>query len=346
MNSRDRFLKAFTDTAPDRPPAWIMRQAGRYLPEYRELKKRYDFLTLVKTPELATEVTLQPLRRFPQLDAAIIFSDILIVPEALGVGYQFREKGGIQMAKAVSSEADIRALDPARLVEKTAYLPDALRLVKQAIGTEKALLGFAGSPWTLATYLIEGGSSRSFDRSRALLREEPGLFHRLMEKLVEAIVQLFQEQIRAGVDAIQIFDSWAAAAPADAYRECSLRYIRDIITRLPESVPVILFAKGMTSRHDALLQTGARALAVDHSVCLADLRAEVPATCTLQGNLDPGWMTKDPDEACTAVKALLAEQAPFRRYIFNLGHGITPQARIETVQAVLECVDACAVHRP
>jgi len=344
MTSRERFLNAFTDSPPDRPPAWIMRQAGRYLPEYRELKTRYDFLTLVKTPELAAEVTLQPLRRFPQLDAAIIFSDILIIPEALGIGYRFREAGGIEMEKALATEADVKALDPAGLVERTAYLPQALAMVRETIGDTKALLGFAGSPWTLATYLIEGGSTRSFERSRAFYREQPHLFHNLMERLVEAVVQLFTEQIKAGVDAVQIFDSWASAAPEAAYSECSLRYIREIIERLPASTPVILFAKGMTSRHRELIQSGARALAVDHSVRMDELRAAVPPDCTLQGNLDPAWMTQDPESARQAAQDLLIGLRPFHRYIFNLGHGITPQARIETVQAVLETVDALSTQ--
>jgi uroporphyrinogen decarboxylase len=338
MTSRDRFLNAFTDNAPDRPPVWIMRQAGRYLPEYRALKETHDFLTLVKTPDLAMEVTLQPLRRFPQLDAAIIFSDILIVPEAMGLPYSFREKGGIEMASTIRSHGEIKALDPSAVREKTAYIADALRLVRKELGQTKALLGFGGSPWTLATYMIEGGSSRDFSHARALFTEQPAVFETLMNKLCDALIELFNSQIEAGVDAVQIFDSWAAAAPDGHYWESSLKWIQRIIDALPEGFPVILFAKGMTSHRGELIQTGARALAADHSIDLASWRSHLPTNITVQGNLDPEIMTGEPPAAVEKTKALLRSMHPYKRYIFNLGHGITPQARIETVQAVLQTV--------
>jgi uroporphyrinogen decarboxylase len=340
MQSRDRFLNAFTDTPPDRPPVWIMRQAGRYLPEYRALKERYDFLTLVKTPDLATEVTLQPIRRYPVLDAAIIFSDILIVPEAMGLPYHFREKGGIEMASAVRSAADVDALHAGSVRERTAYLPAALRQVHGALNGEKALLGFGGSPWTLATYMVEGGSSRDFSHIRSLFNEDRATFDQLMEKITEAVRELFLSQIEAGIDALQIFDSWAAAAPGDDYANASLQWIARIIEGLPAGFPVILFAKGRSSHHQALLHTGARAFAADHGVDLAAWKAGLPADVTVQGNLDPDWMTREPEQAARAADHLLERMRPFSRYIFNLGHGITPQARPETVQAVLERVDA------
>jgi uroporphyrinogen decarboxylase len=338
MNQRSRFLGAFTDSPPDRPPVWIMRQAGRYLPEYRLLKERHDFLTLVKTPDLATEVTLQPIRRFPELDAAIIFSDILIVPEAMGVGYAFREQGGIEMTGSVRSARDVAALTPKAVREKTAYLPAALRQVREFLGGTKALLGFGGSPWTLATYMVEGGSSREFTRIRALFKEQPEVFESLMLQLCDALVELFKSQIEAGVDAIQIFDSWAAAAPPEHYWDCSLKWIQRIIAELPPATPVILFAKGVADRHAELIRTGARALAIDHSMELPALRAQVPDTITLQGNLAPELMTGDPAAAAAAARSLLESMHPWRRYIFNLGHGITPRARIETVQAVLDTI--------
>ena len=340
MNSRDRLLNAFTDSSPDRPPVWIMRQAGRYLPEYRALKEQHDFLTLVRTPDLATEVTLQPLRRFPQLDAAIIFSDILIVPEAMGIAYRFRETGGIEMEKRITCAHDVEQLQPETIREQTAYLPAALSQTRRAIGDRKALLGFAGSPWTLATYLIEGGSTRDFLRTQAFLTEQPKAFHALMEKLTNGVADLLLSEIEAGVDAVQLFDSWAAAAPPDRYWECSLRWIEAIIARLPKAFPVILFAKGKASEAPSLTRTGATALAIDHSVSLAGVRATLPAHITLQGNLDPDLMTGPPENAVRAVTALLQSMAPWPRYIFNLGHGITPDARIETVQAVLETIDS------
>lgn len=340
MNSRTRLKNAFTDQLPDRPPVWIMRQAGRYLPEYRALKEKYDFVTMVRTPDLATEVTLQPLRRFPQLDAAIIFSDILIVPEAMGLPYSFREQGGIQMAGQIRSAADIHRLDAENVAERTRYIADAIRLVRAELGDSKAVLGFGGSPWTLATYMIEGGSSSDYTHARNMFTHQPELFNRLMGKLTDGIIDLFRSQAAAGVDAIQIFDSWAAAAPEGAYWECSLKWIQRIIRALDGVVPVILFAKGMAARHQQLIRSGASALAADQSVDLPAWRKALPANITLQGNLDPDLMTGDPDAAAAATRALLDDMAPWGRYIFNLGHGITPKARIETMQAVLETIEA------
>jgi uroporphyrinogen decarboxylase len=342
MLSRDRFLNAFTNNAPDRPPVWIMRQAGRYLPEYRAMKEKYDFVTMVKTPELATEVTLQPLRRFPQLDAAIIFSDILIVPEAMGLPYSFREQGGIQMAGAIRSHGEVENLHPSAVRQKTAYIADALRLVRAELGNSKALLGFGGSPWTLATYMIEGGSSKDFSHARNMFLTDRPLFDSLMEKLTEAVIELFKSQIEAGVDAVQIFDSWAAAAPDGQYWDCSLKWINRIIAEIPATTPVILFAKGMAAHRGELAKSGARALAADHTIDLASWRAKLPADMTVQGNLDPDIMPGDPEAAIAATRKLLDSMAPWNRYIFNLGHGITPQARIETVHAVLETIDAAA----
>ena len=346
MNSRERMLNAFTDNLPDRPPVWIMRQAGRYLPEYRALKEQYDFLTLVKTPDLATEVTLQPLRRYSQLDAAIIFSDILIIPEAMGVPYSFRDVGGIEMATSVRDARAVDALEPDAVRERTAYLPAALRQVRKELGNDKAMFGFGGSPWTLATYMIEGGSSKDYTHSRAMFLENRPLFDSLMEKLSCGLVELFKSQIEAGVDAIQIFDSWASAAPEGQYWECSLKWIQRIISELPKSTPIILFAKGMASQAELLVQSGASALAADHSVSLAQWRAGLPPSITVQGNLDPAWMTRSADEAAAAAGDLLSSMKPFKRYIFNLGHGITPDAHPETMQAVLETIASSAEGIP
>jgi len=338
MKARERLLNAFTDHAPDRPPVWIMRQAGRYLPEYRALKEKYDFVTMVKTPDLATEVTLQPLRRFPQLDAAIIFSDILIVPEAMGLPYSFRDKGGIEMAGSIRSAGDVEALQPEAVSERTAYIAEAIRMVRHDLAGSRALLGFGGSPWTLGTYMIEGGSSRDYKHTRNMFRKDRALFNNLMEKLTEGLIDLFKSQIEAGVDAIQIFDSWAAAAPRGAYWDCSLKWIEKIISALPRTTPVILFAKGMSGHGKDLLRTGAQALAADQSVDLAEWRQELPANMTIQGNLDPELMPGRPEIAAKATRQLLDSLYPWKHYIFNLGHGITPDARIETMEAVLDCI--------
>jgi uroporphyrinogen decarboxylase len=337
MRSRDRFLAALRAEPVKRPPIWIMRQAGRYLPEYRELKKRYDFLTLAKTPELACEVSLQPLKRYA-LDAAIIFSDILIIPEAMGQPYSFRSEGGIQMDYRLETPQQIAALDPSAVPEKLDYVSQAIRLLKSEIGNKQALLGFGGSPWTLACYMLEGTGSQHFTRAKALYFEEPKLFDQLMNKLVDALANLFRMQIEAGADAIQIFDSWGAACPGPHYDAMSLSWIRKLIARLPRKFPVILFAKGMVSHMPGLLETGARGFSIDAQVPLHLLRQEVPPQFALQGNLDPSLLELSPEIVTAEARRFLKSMRGYRGHIVNLGHGITPQARPESVAALVEAV--------
>jgi len=337
LSSQQLFLNAFDCKPNPRPPVWVMRQAGRYLPEYRELKKKYDFLTLAKTPDLAAEVTLQPLRRYP-LDAAIIFSDILIIPEAMGQPYYFRDQGGIGMEYTLSSTKQIKALETNSIRERLNYLPEAMKLVAAEVKPEKALLGFGGSPWTLATYMLEGGSSKDFQKTKELYFNDPKAFAMLMEKLVEAISTLFKMQIEAGADAIQIFDSWAAVAPGANYEDCSLKWIKAIIERLPKDFPVIIYAKGMLHHLKALEATGATVISLDQSADLATVaRQKSPSTC-LQGNLDPLLMTLDPEVTVPVIDAMLEQSRSFDGYIFNLGHGITPNAKLETMEALVNRV--------
>lgn len=339
MNSRERFLAALSCKPVDRPPVWIMRQAGRYLPEYRKLKGQHDFLTMVRTPELACEVTLQPLRRFP-LDAAILFSDILVIPEALGQAYHFREQGGIGMEYRIERLEQIRQLSPAAVPEKLAYMGDALRLIRNEIGDRQMLLGFGGSPWTLASYMLEGGSSTTFSRAKRFYHEEPAAFEELMERLVFALVELFRMQIREGADAIQIFDSWAAACPAPHYEAMSLKWIRRIIAELPKDFPLILFAKGMTGHLASLTSTGARAFSVDAQVNLPEMRRVLPPEFALQGNLDSILPELPPRIVETETRNLLESMRNSRGHIVNLGHGITPQARIESVETLVNTVQS------
>lgn len=314
-----------------------MRQAGRYLPEYRALKETHSFVEMVRTPALAAEVTLQPLRRFP-LDAAILFSDILIIPEALGQPYFFRDGGGIGMEYALDSAERIRALDTTGVAERLGYVPAALEIVRGELAGRTALLGFGGSPWTLATYMVEGGSSSEFSRAKALYFEQPALFGELMERLVEALAALFAMKIEAGVDAIQIFDSWGAACPGAHYEEMSLRWIRAVIERLPAGFPVIVYAKGMAQHHAALAATGARALGVDWTVDLPALRDALPQDVAVQGNLDPVLMELDADVAARETCALLKRMGSRTGHILNLGHGITPRAKVENVAALVQTV--------
>ncbi|MEO0794870.1 MAG: uroporphyrinogen decarboxylase [Verrucomicrobiota bacterium] len=342
MTSKERFIAAANCQAVDRPPIWIMRQAGRYLPEYRKLKEQYDFVTMVRTPDLATEVTLQPLRRFA-LDAAIVFSDILIVPEALGQPYHFREAGGIGMDFRLETPADLDRLAPASAIpEKLNYIAQALKQVDGEIGSDRAVLGFAGSPWTLACYMVEGGSSKDFTAIKALFYEHRKQFDSLMEKLSEAVTELLKMQLAAGADCVQIFDSWASACPGPDYHEMSLKWIRRIIDALPEETRIILFAKGMVHHLESLSASGAKVLGIDWTVDLPKTRQLAPDTVALQGNLDPSLLSTNPQVVKTAAEELLNGMNNAPGHIFNLGHGILPSAKIECVETLVETVIASA----
>lgn len=303
MTKRERFLAACACEAVDRPPVWIMRQAGRYLPEYRALKERYSFLEMVRSPELAADVTLQPLARFP-LDAAITFSDILVVPEAMGQPYEFAD-GGIRMAFTLEDEAGVERLEADGAAERLAYVADAQRVIRERVGSDTAVLGFCGSPWTLAVYMVEGGSPKGGLRLKEWAITKPDLFEELMQKVTRVTAQYLRDQIAAGVDAVQIFDSWAAWCPASNYDAWSLRWIREIIASLPPGYPVILYAKGMGHLAEELSSTGARVLGLDWTVRLGETAAALgtprPA---LQGNLDPAVLSLEPRYAVDAANAL------------------------------------------
>jgi uroporphyrinogen decarboxylase len=337
MTSRERFLHACACQPLDRPPLWIMRQAGRYLPEYRELKARHSFLEMVRTPALAAEVTLQPLRRFA-LDAAIIFSDILVIPEALGQGYRFRDTGGIEMEYRLETPAQLDRLDPAGVAARLDYVAAALRRVKAELKGERALLGFGGSPWTLATYMLEGGSADDFERSKTVFYADRGFFDALLGKLTAALVDYFQLQIRAGADAIQIFDSWGGNLAGQDYEAASLRWIRQIIAALPRDFPVILYAKGTPSQLTDQAFSGARVLGVDWTIDLGVARRLVPANVALQGNLDPVLLNTTPEIVRREAGRLLETMRGSHGHIFNLGHGIMPHAKIACVEALVQTV--------
>lgn len=339
MTSRDRFLAACACTPLDRPPIWVMRQAGRYLPEYRNLKSKSSFLEMVKTPALATEVTLQPLRRFPGLDAAILFSDILVIPEALGQAYAFRDTGGIAMAYRIETRAKIDTLaNPETVTDRLGYVAAALQLLKKELGGQKALLGFGGSPWTLATYMVEGGSSDDFERIKLFFHTDRASFDALLEKLTAALIAYFKMQIAAGADAIQIFDSWGGIIAGADYEAASLQWIRHIVAAMPRDFPVILYAKGTASQLTDQAFSGVRALSVDWTCDLAVVRRNLPANVAVQGNLDPVLLCTTPEIVRRESTRLLESMRGTAGHIFNLGHGITPQAKIECMQALVDTV--------
>jgi len=340
-------LRACHCETVDVPPVWMMRQAGRVLPEYRALKERYTFLDLVRTPDLATEVTLQPIRRF-DFDAAILFSDILVIPEALGQGYHFRETGGVEMDFRVSCRADIDRLDATAVAERLAYVFAALRQIRAALGPTRALLGFAGAPWTLANYMIEGGSSSNEHRALALFKEDPELFGRLMSKLTGAVAQFLRMQIAAGADAVQIFDSNAGELPTELYAEASGRWIEQIVQEVRPQAPVIVFARG--GRDWATLNAlGANVLGIDHEMTLSSARALVPDNIALQGNLPPeSLISLSAEEISAQTRQLLQVMEGRPGYIFNLGHGVPPEGRLENIAAVVQTVRASgrSLNRP
>ena len=356
LPSRRRFLDACALQPVDRPPVWLMRQAGRALPEYRKLKEKHSFLELVQTPELAAEVTLQPVRRFG-FDAAILFSDILVIPEAMGQSYRFRDTGGIAMDFAVRSLADIEKLSVARVCEKLGYVDKALRILRKELGDRTALLGFAGSPWTLATFMMEGGSAEKYTHALNLFRKDRKTFNALAEKLTAAVTAYLEMQIEAGVDAIQIFDSHGGLLAPAEFQEASGYWMREIISRLqgragsplpaggahgvtrPTNVPVIVFSLGTHGNWDDLLATGASVLGIDWRFPLADARRLLPAKVGLQGNLAPALLSDDtPEKAAAETSRLLEAMRGRKGYIFNLGHGVPPNAKLENIAVLVETV--------
>jgi len=314
-----------------------MRQAGRALPEYRALKEKHSFLELVQTPELAAEVTLQPIRRF-DFDAAILFSDILVVAEGLGQRYQFREQGGIEMEFLLQSAADIERLAVEAVPERLQYVARALPLIKSALGGRTALIGFAGSPWTLANFMVEGGGVKDYVKAKALFYSEPALFSRLMEKLTQAVAGFLQLQIDAGAEAVQIFDSLGGVLSDGDYGLASAVWTKQIVTSLKGRVPVIVFGRGAHGNWDDLIDSGAQVLGVDWNIRLADVAARLPQSMGVQGNLDPFVLSTTPDVVAAGTNRLLREMRGRLGHIFNLGHGVPPNARLENIQTLVDTV--------
>lgn len=351
--ANDRLLRALLRQPVDRTPVWIMRQAGRYLPEYRATRARAgSFMALCQTPELACEVTLQPLARFP-LDAAILFSDILTIPDAMGLGLSFVEGEGPQLARPVRSAADVDRLGVPDPETALAYVPAAVRLIRHELAGRVPLIGFAGSPWTLATYMVEGGPSRDFSVIKALLFDQPDLLHRLLELLARSVTAYLNAQIAAGVQAVMLFDTWGGILTPRHYQVFSLDYMRRIVAGLVRehegrAVPVILFTKGGGAWLEAMANSGCDALGLDWTVDLREARQRVGGRVALQGNLDPGALYAAPERLRQEVATLLAEAGPSPGHVFNLGHGIQPQVDPERVAVLVAAVHELSVpyHRP
>jgi len=320
-----------------------MRQAGRYLPEYRALKEKYSFLEMVKNPELATEVTLQPLRRF-KLDAAIVFSDILVIPEAMGQGYDFRNGGGIEMTSKISSEKDIDQLSTEAIQEKLSYVSSTLKLLRKELGGNQALLGFCGSPWTLACYMIEGGSADGFPKALSWAKEHPASFHKLLGKIADALIEYLKMQASCGVDALQIFDSWHNLCPSDHLWDYSLHWIQKVIENIPSELAIIVYANASADRLCEIKKTGTRALGVHHNTDLPEVRKRLPSPLVLQGNLDPELMETNAGQVAIETNKILDSMRNDPAHIMNLGHGIRPNAKIECMEALVDSVLAFGHH--
>lgn len=335
------FIRALRRQSVERTPIWMMRQAGRYLPEYRKVREQAgDFLSLCKNPELACEVTLQPLRRYA-MDAAILFSDILTIPDAMGLGLYFAEGEGPCFSNPVQDIQAIKNLQVPEVGDSLAYVMNAVRLIRQEMPTELPLIGFAGSPWTLACYMVEGRSSRDFKRILKLIYTEPEAAHLLLHKLALSVGEYLVEQINAGVNAVMIFDTWGGVLTPANYQEFSLRYMQQIIQYIKAThpdVPVILFTKGGGQWLEKMLVTGCDALGLDWTCDLGEARQRVGAQVALQGNLDPAVLLTSENCVREQVQKVLASFGHGSGHVFNLGHGITPDVPPEHVAAMVEAV--------
>jgi uroporphyrinogen decarboxylase len=341
--NNDRLLRALRRQPVDVTPVWIMRQAGRYLPEYRQVRSRAgDFMTLCRTPELACEVTLQPLARFP-LDAAILFSDILTIPDAMGLGLEFAEGEGPVFKRPVTNAAQIRRLVPPDPEQELRYVMDAVRLIARELNGRVPLLGFSGSPWTLATYMIEGGSSKDFTKAKGLLYDQPEVLRELLNILSHSVATYLSAQIQAGVSAVMIFDTWGGVLSPQDYKAYSLRPMHDVIDQLKSdqdsrSVPVILFTKGGGAWLEDMAETGCDALGIDWTVRMDEARRRVGSKVALQGNLDPSALYAPPERIKAQVGRILAEFGVGSGHIFNLGHGIHPDINPDHVSELVSAV--------
>ncbi len=341
----DTFLKALMREPTDYTPVWMMRQAGRYLPEYRESRKTAgSFLQLCKNPSFATEVTLQPLDRYPLLDASILFSDILTVPDAIGLGLYFEEGEGPKFERTLREEADIKKLHVPDMTSLQ-YVFDAVSSIRKAVNGRVPLIGFAGSPWTLATYMVEGKGGTDFLNIKKMAYARPDLLHHILDITAQTVTQYLNAQIAAGAQAVMIFDSWGGALSHNAYTEFSLSYMQKIVSGLTRNadgrvVPRIVFTKGGALWLEAQAEIGADALGLDWAVDIGQARKRVCDKMALQGNMDPAILLSTPQAIEKEVASILASYGKGNGHVFNLGHGITQWTPPENAEAMIAAVRA------
>ena len=339
----DRFLKALLREDVDVTPVWMMRQAGRYLPEYRSTRQRAgNFLNLCKSPEMACEVALQPLERY-DFDAAILFSDILTIPDAMGQGLYFEEGEGPRFKKVIRTAADVEKLSTISAQSDLAYVMDAVALTRKELNGSVPLIGFSGSPWTLATYMIEGGGSKDFRVAKEFMYNNPEAMHLLLDKLAEAVTDYLNSQIRAGAQAVQIFDTWGGILTTSSYLTFSLRYMQKVVANLVKNndgnqVPIIVFTKNGGLWLESIADVGAQAVGLDWTIEIGQARKRIGQTCALQGNMDPSILYASPTVIRAEVGNILDGFGAGNGHVFNLGHGITPEVNPDHVNAFVDAV--------
>ncbi len=336
MIKNDLYLRALKGETVERPPVWMMRQAGRYLPEFMELKKKYDFFTRCQTPELASEITVQPIRRYG-MDAAILFSDILVIPQAMNIDVEMKPNFGPYLPNPVRSQKDVDNVIVPNIDETLGYVMEAIKLTKEKLNDEVPLIGFAGSPWTILCYCVQGQGSKTYDKAKKFCFTQPQVAHQLLQKITDTTIAYLKEKVKAGCNAVQIFDSWGGMLSPVDYQEFSWQYINQIIEALKDDAPVIAFGKGCWFALEEMANSNASALGVDWTITAKNARYLTRNNVTLQGNLDPTRLYSSPAKIKEMVKQMIDEFGK-DKYIVNLGHGILPDIPLENAEAFIEAV--------
>ncbi|MFS4455199.1 uroporphyrinogen decarboxylase [Maribacter sp. 2304DJ31-5] len=338
MIKNDLFLRALKGETVDRPPVWMMRQAGRYLPEFMEIREKYDFFTRCRTPELASEITVQPIQRYG-MDAAILFSDILVVPQAMNIEVQMKPNFGPYLPHPIRSEKDLENVIVPDVEDALGYVMEAIKATKEKLNEEIPLIGFAGSPWTILCYCVQGQGSKTFDKAKELCFTQPVVAHKLLQKITDTTIAYLKAKIKAGVNAVQVFDSWGGMLSPTDYQEFSFQYIQQIIDAVKDEAPVIVFGKGCWFSLNDMARSGAAALGVDWTCSARNARYLSGGNITLQGNFDPARLLSPPSEIKKMVTRMINDFGK-DRYVVNLGHGILPNVPVENAKAFIDAVKA------
>ena len=336
MIKNDLFLRALKGETVDRPPVWMMRQAGRYLPEFMEIKKKYDFFTRCRTPELASEITVQPIRRYG-MDAAILFSDILVIPQSMNIEVEMKPGVGPWLPNPIRTQKDLERVIVPDVTVELDYVMKAIKASKELLNNEIPLIGFAGSPWTILCYCVQGQGSKNFDKAKEFCFTQPILAHTLLQRITSTTIAYLKEKVKAGVDAVQIFDSWGGMLSPTDYQEFSWQYINQIIEALKDEAPVIAFGKGCWFALEEMANSKAAALGVDWTINPKIARKLAGSEITLQGNMDPSRLLSPPSQIKKMVTEMIRSFGK-DRYIVNLGHGILPNIPLENAKAFIDAV--------